>query len=253
MSTTTQIENDLTASDRICVALDNMDAMGAWRIAEQLKNKVGWLKIGMELFTLGGPKFLGNLKTIGHRIFLDLKYHDIPNTVYGAVTRAAENGVAMLNVHAAGGPEMLKAAAEAAMNAKTTRKPLVIGVTFLTSLSDDDLNNFLGFKGTSQEFVLKMAKACFDAGLAGVVASPNDAKVLREEFGPDFIIVTPGIRPLWAGKKGDQKRVSTPSRAIGDGSSLLVIGRPIHGADNPVVAVKKISDEIAEALRINIK
>jgi len=98
-----------------------------------------------------------------------------------------------------------------------------------------------------------MARACFDAGLAGVVASPNDAKVLRNEFGPDFIIVTPGIRPLWAVKKGDQKRVSTPSRAIGNGSSLLVIGRPIHGADNPVVAVKKISDEIIEAYRINIK
>ena len=246
MSTVT-VKNTFTAQDRICVALD-MDPQRAWSTAEKLRNRVGWLKVGMELFTEAGPDFVREIKQFGHRIFLDLKYHDIPNTVGRAVAKASLMGVDMLNIHAAGGPAMLKAAVTAECGGQ---RPRIIGVTLLTSLGEDELHHLCVGDGVSpKDYVNHMALSCLEAGLAGVVSSAKEAEMVRKDCGPEFLIVTPGIRPLWAAKKEDQQRVTTPSEAVKNGSDILVIGRPIYGAADPSSAAKKVADEIGQTLNI---
>jgi orotidine-5'-phosphate decarboxylase len=221
----------------VFVALDTTDLDQARALAARLKPHVGGIKLGLEFFSAHGPQGVCVFREIGLPIFLDLKFHDIPNTVAGAVRAAASLGVDILNVHAAGGPAMLKAAGEAAraVNPKTR----VIAVTVLTSLGEADLDR-VGQRGPVQDQVLRLASLTRDCGLDGVVCSAHEVKTLRAKLGPDFLLVVPGIRPKGA-DPGDQQRVMGPSDAIEAGASLLVIGRPITGAPDPIKAAQDIA------------
>jgi orotidine-5'-phosphate decarboxylase len=232
------------ARDRLIVALDVDSPEAARALIERLRGRVGAFKIGKELFVAAGPELARAVVQSGARVFLDLKFHDIPNTVAGAVRAAAAHGVWMVNVHAAGGPAMCRAAAEAAAKAGSLR-PLVIAVTVLTSLDENDLAA-VGLQGPPREAARRLAKLAKDAGLDGVVASAQEAAAIKELCGPEFLVVTPGIRP--AGEAvGDQKRVMTPAAAIAAGSDYLVIGRPITQAPDPAAAAEAIAAEIAQA------
>lgn len=232
--------------ERILVALDVPTARDALALAQTLRGAVGGFKVGNELFTAAGPDVVRALVSEGDRVFLDLKYHDIPNTVAGAVRSAASLGVWMLNVHASGGLPMLDAAREAAEAAAEShgRRPLVIAVTALTSLDADTLAS-IGVSAAPRAHVLRLAGLAHAAGLDGVVASPQEAADVRVAMGPDFLIVTPGIRggAATAGTD-DQVRTATPAGAIANGSSYLVIGRPITAATNPREAAEAIAREI---------
>lgn len=226
----------------VIVALDYPDADSAMALAQRLSPSLCRLKVGKELFTRAGPGLVERLQGKGFEIFLDLKYHDIPNTVAGAVRAAADLGVWMVNVHASGGARMMAAARESVENA--AKRPLLIGVTVLTSMSDDDLAS-MGYRETAHQRVLRLADMAQDNGLDGVVCSAQEATELRAAHGPDFCLVTPGIR--FAGDDaGDQRRVVTPADAIKRGSSYLVIGRSITGADDPLAALERVHSELAE-------
>jgi orotidine-5'-phosphate decarboxylase len=235
--------------DRVLVALDLPGAAEALGMADQLRGAVGGFKIGNELFTAAGPDIVRALVDRGDRVFLDLKFHDIPNTVAGAVRSAAALGVWMLNVHASGGLPMLDAARDAADNATghTGIRPLLIAVTALTSLDADTLAS-VGVGASPREHVMRLAALAQAAGLDGVVSSPQEAAALRKAMGPEFLIVTPGIRGGTAtgpGAKDDQQRTATPTGAIAAGSSYLVIGRPITAAPDPRRAAEAIVNEIS--------
>ena len=227
-----------SVSDRIFVALDVATADEARALVERLGDTATSYKIGLQLFCSAGGGIVRELADAGKRIFLDLKFHDIPNTVAGAVRSVAGLGAAVINVHCSGGPEMMRAAAETAAGGMA-----VIGVTVLTSLDDEDLKE-LGFAHTTEGQVLQMARLAGQSGLDGVVCSPKEIGMLRREMGDDFLLITPGIRPAWAAK-GDQKRIMTPADAFKKGASALVIGRPITGADSPADAMVRILDECA--------
>ncbi len=229
------------SAERILCAIDTSDLEEAMDLAHALAGDVGGLKIGKELFTAHGPDGVARLQESGHEIFLDLKYHDIPATVAGAVGAAASLGCFVLTVHASGGSEMLRQAATAA--AAAPRPPLVVGVTVLTSLDEDDLQA-VGQDGPVADQVLRLARLAQSSGLGGVVCSPHEIAALREALGPEFKLVVPGIRPSWAGAD-DQKRVMTPGEAIAAGADYLVIGRPITRATDPAAAAKRIAEEIA--------
>jgi len=227
----------------ILVALDVESAATAIALADALRGVVGGFKIGKQLFTATGPAMVRDLAGRGDRVFLDLKFHDIPNTVAGAVQSAVATGAWMVNVHASGGSAMMKAAAEAARKAAegTGRaRPLVIAVTVLTSMTDDGLVE-VGVSRPMLEQVVHLARLAQASGLDGVVASPQETPAIRQACGPDFQIVTPGIRPLDQQGKDDQARTLTPAEAMSAGASYLVIGRPITGAPNPRDAAKKIA------------
>jgi orotidine-5'-phosphate decarboxylase len=231
----------------ILVALDVSTAADARRIADALGDSVGGLKIGFQLFTSVGPSIVREMVDAGHRVFLDLKFHDIPNTVAGAVAAATDLGVWMVNVHAAGGPAMLTAARDAAAeraSARGTEKPLVIAVTVLTSMDAPTLSA-VGVSRSPLDQVVHLAKMTKDCGLDGVVASPQETAAIRAACGPDFAIVTPGIRggAATVAKSDDQTRVSTPAGAIAAGSSYLVVGRPITAAQDPRAAAQAILAE----------
>ncbi|HEX5213948.1 MAG TPA: orotidine-5'-phosphate decarboxylase [Vicinamibacterales bacterium] len=232
--------------DRILIALDVSSADDALRLADRLRGTVGGYKIGSQLFTAAGPDVVRSLVRNGDRVFLDLKFHDIPNTVAGAVTSACELGVWMMNVHASGGEKMMRAAREAAdltADANLVR-PLLIAVTVLTSMDAPTLRS-IGVESTPMEQVVRLARMVKTAGLDGVVASPLETEAIRDACGPDFLIVTPGIRGGAAGTGlDDQSRTSTPAGAIAAGSSYLVIGRPITAALDPREAAIKIGEEI---------
>ncbi len=227
--------------DRILCALDTADLGVALDLAESLAGTVGGLKIGKELFTAHGPDAVTRIRDAGHQVFLDLKFHDIPATVAGAVRAAAGLGCFVLTVHASGGPEMLRAATEAAGAAKPP--PLVVGVTVLTSLDDGDLAA-VGQSGPVADLVSRLARLARSCGLGGVVCSPREIAALRAELGADFRLIVPGVRPEWAGAD-DQKRVMTPAEAVAAGADYLVIGRPITRAADPAEAARRIADEIA--------
>jgi orotidine-5'-phosphate decarboxylase len=236
--------------DRVLVALDVPGVREATALADQLRGAVGGFKIGMELFTAAGPDFVRALIGKGDRIFLDLKYHDIPNTVAGAVRSAAGLGVWMLNVHASGGAAMLEAARQAADEVAVRSdgvRPLIIAVTVLTSLTAESLGA-MGVTASPRDHALRLAALAKAAGLDGVVASPQEAAEIRKATGPDFVIVTPGIRGGSAAGPGagrdDQQRTATPAGAVAAGSSYLVIGRPITGASDPRAAAIAIAEEI---------
>jgi orotidine-5'-phosphate decarboxylase len=227
----------------ILVALDVESAAKALDLADTLRGSVCGFKIGKQLFTATGPAIVRELTSRGDRVFLDLKFHDIPNTVAGAVQSAVATGAWMVNVHASGGSAMMKAAAEAAR--KTAEqlgrpKPLVIAVTVLTSMDEKALAE-VGIARRILDHVVHLAKLAQDSGLDGVVASPQEVKAIRDACGADFQIVTPGIRPADQQGKDDQARTLTPAEAMAAGSSYLVIGRPITAAPNPREAAEKIA------------
>lgn len=226
---------------KIIVALDFADEATAMQLVDRLDPKRCRLKVGKEMFTRCGPQFVEKLAGRGYEVFLDLKFHDIPNTVAGACRSAADLGVWMVNVHALGGRKMMEAAREALD--KCSVRPLLIGVTILTSMGQDDIAE-IGLSGTPADNVSRLAQLAERAGLDGVVCSPKEVEMLRSTIGGDFRLVTPGIRPAWA-EKGDQTRITTPADAVALGSDYLVIGRPITAAAEPMEALQRVEAELA--------
>jgi orotidine-5'-phosphate decarboxylase len=227
----------------VLVALDYASEEPALALADRLSPELCRLKVGKELFTRCGPQLVEKLQNKGFEIFLDLKFHDIPNTVAGAVRAAAELGVWMVNVHAGGGRRMMEAAVDAV--AGSDHKPLLIAVTVLTSLSEQDLLE-LGYTQSPADRVLQLAALAASSGMDGVVCSAQEAPALRAAQGQDFCLVTPGIR-LAGDDAGDQRRVLTPADAMAAGSSYLVIGRSITGADDPLAALQRVDRELQGA------
>ena len=228
---------------RVIVALDFPQASSALAFVGNVDPQHCRLKVGKELFTAAGPSFVEKLAARGFGVFLDLKYHDIPNTVAAACSAAANLGVWMINVHASGGSRMLSAAREATI--KFSTPPLLIAVTVLTSLSDEELHE-VGYAGDTVSNVMRLAQLAADCELDGVVCSAREAAGLRKTLPKDFYLVTPGIRPQGA-VADDQRRIVTPAQAIADGSDYLVIGRPITGAKDPQQALTAINNEIRDA------
>jgi orotidine-5'-phosphate decarboxylase len=227
----------------VIVALDYSLASTALDLARRLSPKLCRLKVGKELFTSGGPALVEELQKLGFEVFLDLKFHDIPNTVAGAVRAAAELGVWMVNVHASGGRRMMAAAGEAV--AAFSPRPLLIGVTVLTSMSDADLLE-LGYSETTQDRVLRLAGLAAESGLDGVVCSALEASVVRQARGNTFFLVTPGIR-MAGDDSADQRRVVTPSDALAMGADYLVIGRSITAAEDPLAALERVHHQLGFA------
>jgi orotidine-5'-phosphate decarboxylase len=234
-------------ASRLIVALDFPSAEAALALVDHLRAiPVGMFKVGSELFTAAGPQLVREILGQRRQVFLDLKFHDIPNTVAGAVAAAASLGASLLTVHAPGGVQMMRAAAGAARAASPQTR--VLAVTVLTSLARQELKRS-GVSRSPQQQVLALAKMAREAGLDGVVASPQEVEALRRRFPKPFLLVTPGIRPTWAAAAGDQKRVATPSAALAAGADYIVVGRPITAAPDPAQAAARIVDELANASR----
>ena len=236
----------------LIVALDFDSLSSALKFAKQVADLVGLFKIGAQLFTAAGPAAVKEISALGPGIFLDLKFHDIPNTVAGAVlSSAAMSGVQLVNVHALGGSTMLKAAAQAISAGVPLGmdRPRLLAVTILTSMDQKAMRE-TGISGAPKTSVLKLARLAKSSGVDGVVASVQEAKVIRKACGRDFLIVTPGVRPkekVSSGKKDDQSRTATPTEAIRAGADYIVVGRPILAAEDPRAAAQAVVDEIAAA------
>ena len=231
---------------RLIVALDHASYRKAARLVKSLSRYVKVFKVGSTLFTTSGPKIIKYIHKRGCKVFLDLKFNDIPNTVSNAAVQATRLGVYMLNVHALSGKEAMRKTAEDVKREAEKMdifKPILVAVTVLTSLQEDDLLS-LGVNTNLEELVMKLANATKESGFDGVVASPKEVRIIKERLGENFVVVTPGIRPKWASQVKDQKRVTTPRAALENGSDFIVVGRPITEARKPVIAVKKILQEI---------
>src|SRR5438445_4650974 len=226
--------------ERLIVALDVSTAAEAQKLVQRVGDAAGIYKVGLQLFTAEGPGLVRELVRSGKRIFLDLKLHDIPNTVAHAVKSAAELGVHMLTIHASGGAAMLRAATEAAAG-----RVNILGVTVLTSLNDEDMQE-IGISGRVSDQVLRMASLARSAGCQGIVTSPREALMVRKSLGEGFAIVTPGVRPAGA-ETHDQQRTATPAQAIGNGASHIVVGRPITHAADPAKAAEAMISELEQA------
>ncbi|MEP6645218.1 MAG: orotidine-5'-phosphate decarboxylase [Acidobacteriaceae bacterium] len=226
--------------ERLIVALDVSTPAAARKIVDQVGDSASIYKVGMQLFTAAGPQFVRDLVASGRRIFLDLKYHDIPNTVAAAVADAGRLGASMLTIHALGGGKMMRAAAEAARHTNPAMK--LLAVTVLTSMDDAELDQ-VGVKETVLNEVLRLAGLALKEGCSGLVASAQEASAIRSQFGREFLVVTPGVRPIGA-DHGDQARVVTPAQAIAAGASHIVVGRPITAAPDPAAAAKSILEQL---------
>jgi orotidine-5'-phosphate decarboxylase len=238
------------ASDYLCIALDTNSLDNALKLAEKLTGRAGFVKAGLELFSAAGPGSVKKLSALGLKVFLDLKLHDIPNTVSRAVRSCTALGVSLITLHASGGTAMISAARKAAEEAASelsVKRPRLLAVTVLTSLDKEILEQTLKIKTEPQEFVLHLARLAKNAGADGIVCSAREVQAVKDDCGEDFFAVTPGIRPAGA-DSGDQKRVTTPQDAIRAGSDLLVIGRPITAAPDPAAAADEILESIKEAL-----
>jgi orotidine-5'-phosphate decarboxylase len=229
----------LANEDKLITALD-VDTYGAaTRLVEQLSPHVKWFKVGSQLFTREGPRVCKMVKTSGANLFLDLKFHDIPNTVKGAVRSAMEAEADMLTFHASGGEKMLRAAREA-VDESGREDVVLVAVTVLTHLNIDDLGALFGSQNTSEEMILSLAGVAKRAGMTGVVASARELRLIKDAMGEDFTVVTPGIRLPDKNAADDQVRVVTPEKAVGDGADYIVVGRPIIAAPDPVAACTEI-------------
>jgi orotidine-5'-phosphate decarboxylase len=233
---------DLTPKDQLAIALDLPDEQQALALVDRLGDTCRWFKVGMELYYAAGNRIVHTLRDRGFSVFLDLKLHDIPNTVAGAVRSATHAGASLLTIHASGGAAMMSAAADAA---SAPGSPRLIAVTVLTSMDAIQLDG-VGIAATPAEQVLRLARLAQSSGIDGMVCSPEEVSILRKETGPNTLLVVPGIRPAGA-DVGDQKRVATPAQAIAHGASLLVVGRPITRASDPVAAARAILEEIEQA------
>jgi len=236
----------ITSRDRIALALDVDNDHDALAIVAELKDSVGVFKVGHQLFTAYGPDIVRRIIGMGGRVFLDLKYHDIPNTVAKASAEAVKLGVSMFNVHSLGGIDMMKAAAESAKETAGKHNlpaPTVLAVTILTSMDETCMRKELKITRSLQREVAHLARLAQRAGMHGVVASPQEIKMLRRAVRGEFVILTPGVRPAWA-DKDDQKRVMTPGEAVKAGADYIVVGRPVLKASDRKAAVEKILEEI---------
>jgi orotidine-5'-phosphate decarboxylase len=224
-------------ADKIIVALDVPTKTEALKLVQKLGDKISFFKIGLQLYTAEGPEIVRAVSSMGSKVFLDLKLHDIPNTVARAVESAGRLGVRMLTIHLSGGSEMIRAAISA-----RTNNNWLIGVTVLTSSTEETLRE-IGIRDKIDDQVLRLAKLGVEAGIEGVVASSHEIKTLRRGFGDRSRIVVPGVRPSWS-ERGDQKRTMTPRQALEAGADYLVIGRPITAHQDPPEAVAKILEEL---------
>jgi orotidine-5'-phosphate decarboxylase len=235
-----------SSKNRLIVALDLPNEGEALRFVDRLSNTCQWFKVGMELYYAAGNSIVKKLRDRGFNVFLDLKLHDIPNTVAGAVRSATEAGASLFTVHASGGQAMMTAAAEAA---SAPGSPRLLAVTVLTSMDASELAG-IGITASPADQVLRLAKLAQASGINGMVCSPEEVAMLRKETGPHTLLVIPGIRPADTALRGvsgdDQKRIATPARAIADGASMLVVGRPITRASDPAAAARAILEEIEQ-------
>lgn len=232
--------------ERLIIALDVDNKERALGLVQLLAPHVGMFKVGMELFYACGPEIISSIRDLGGRVFVDLKLHDIPHTVFRAARVLTRYGASIINVHAAGGAEMMKAAAAAIREeviSGNMERPLVIAVTVLTSLEQREFNNQVGIPGPISDRVVDWALLSHVSGLDGVVASAREAVAIKKALGDSFVIITPGIRPAGAAV-GDQKRTVTPAQAINNGATYLVVGRPVTGVPDPAAAAQQIIKEI---------
>jgi orotidine-5'-phosphate decarboxylase len=238
---------EIRLAQKIIIALDVKTGQDALTLVDKL-DEAKVFKVGLELFTAEGPALFDGLKARQKRLFLDLKLHDIPNTVAGAVSSGTRHGIQMMTLHAAGGREMMIRAREAAeTGAQNTGmdRPLLLGVTILTSLKESQLAE-IGMEADTEAQVLRLARLAQDAGMDGVVCSPWEIELIKQECGKDFLVVSPGIRPAWAAAQ-DQKRIMTPSQAVEKGADFIVIGRPVTQASSPSKAFAKIVNELEKS------
>jgi len=238
----------LSTREKLVLALDVNDLSSAFNLVQQLKDYVGVFKVGSQLFTAEGPEVVHMINKSGGKVFLDLKFHDIPNTVARAAEAATKLGVHIFNIHASGGYELMREAVEASMQTSLSlgiKKPIILGVTVLTSINQKILEEEIGITRTLEKQVVHLAKLAKAAGLDGVVASSREITQIRKACGNGFLILTPGIRPANEALN-DQKRVMTPKEALKLGADFIVVGRPIRNAPNPVKAAKEIINEMED-------
>jgi len=233
------------AKDKLIIALDVLDKGRCFELVDELAEDVDIFKIGIAPFTGFGEELLDYLGKIGKKVFLDLKFHDIPNTVKNAACVAAGKNIFMMNFHCSGGFEMLRAAVDGVKSAAGAKRPILLGVTVLTSMDNGDIES-IGMKGTVEDKVMEFAAIARQAGMDGVVASAHEIKRIKKEAGKDFLVVTPGIRPEWA-RGGDQKRVLTPKEAVEHGADYIVVGRPVIQAENPGEAARCVLEEMEDS------
>ena len=236
--------------EKLVLALDVEDINEAKALVDELSPYIGTFKVGLQLFCGYGLEIINYIKEKNSNFFLDVKLHDIPNTVEKASFNVIKNGANFFNVHATGGIEMMRAAKKGALEASekfNRKKPLILAVTVLTSISQEILSDELSNKKEVKDFVLQLARNAKEAGLDGVVASALELKEIKKELGKDFIVLTPGIRPSWT-LKDDQKRIATPKSAISDGADYIVLGRAVTKAENKLEAIEKIYEEIKEVI-----
>lgn len=240
------------AKDRLIVALDTSSENEAFELIKKLSGKIGYFKVGLELFSSMGPKIIDIIKDNGDKVFFDGKFLDIPNTVSKAIANIVKHKVDILNVYMSGGANMLQEAKKSLVETAKSNNlllPKLLGVTVLTSMTSDVLENDLKVQTQLNDYVLHLAELGIKNGLDGIICSANEAKLIRDNIKNDFLIVTPGIRPSWA-QNNDQKRIATPKEAIKNGVTHIVVGRPITGDKDPVSAAEKILEEIEDAIRV---